>query len=130
MPFTLSLEEPKRFVIRANGALAGADALASLRQILADPRFGEGSTIITIATGVTSAPATDELPSIASAVKELYKRGLAGFVIASQPGFVYGVSRMFAMVAEMMGVRADVTMDEAEGRIIIERMELEAARKR
>ena len=129
MPFTLEFEAPKRFVIRAHGSIAGAESLASFRQILDDDRFGPGATIMAIATNVTAAPATDELTAIASALKEMFKRGLAGFVIVSQPGFVFGVARMFAMVAEMMGVRAEVTQDEAEGRNLLELIEKETARK-
>lgn len=130
MPYSLEFEAPKRFVIRAHGSIEGSESLASFREIIADPRFGPGATIMAIATKVTAAPATDELTDIASALKEMFTRGLAGFVIVSQPGFVYGVARMFAMVADMMGVRAEVTDDEAQGRNLLELIEREVAGRR
>ena len=127
MPYTISFETPRRFVIRASGDLPGSESLESFRRILADPRFGEGATMLTIATDVTRAPATDELATIASAVKDLFARGLRGFVIVTDPGFVYGVARMFTVVAEMMGVPSEVTQDEAEGRLLLERIERDVA---
>lgn len=44
-------------------------------------------------------------------------------VIAAEPGFVYGVAPMVGVIAKTMGVRSQVTADEAEGRKLLEERE-------
>src|SRR5687768_10371281 len=109
--------------MRQTGAIPASESLAALREISSDPRFGPGATLLAIVAGATSVPASDELSGLAVEVRSLVDRGLAGFVIVTEPGFVYGVARMFTVIAEMVGVRAYATQDEAEGRLIIERIE-------
>ena len=130
MPCEVSFEEPRRFVVRATGDIPASEALAVLQRVQYDPRFGPGALLLGIVAGATRVPATDELTGIASAVKALFDRGLVGCVIVSQPGFVFGVARMFAVLAEMLGVHAHVTQDEMEGRRLIDELELQTTRNK
>lgn len=93
------------------------------------PRFGSGATILAIANGATSATASDELTGLAAEIRTLVQRGLAGFGIVSEPGFLYGVARMFSASADMLGVHAEVAETEAEGRQILDRVEKDASRQ-
>ena len=71
--------------------------------------------------------ASDELRDIATAVVALDRAGLAGLVIASQPGFVYGVARMFSALADLLGVCVEVYLDQTEARARMDELSARAA---
>jgi hypothetical protein len=114
MPVTVSVQEPTRFEVEATGKITGAECFRTLETILHDPHFARGATVLVVAHDITGAPAADELRSLATAMIPLKKGGLVGFAIVTQPGFVYGVARMFSALTELVGVSVDVFQDECE----------------
>ena len=130
MPYTVTFEEPRRFIMRQTGAIPAAESRAALGEIGSHARFGSGTTVLAIVEGATDVPATDELAGLALSLKDLVQRGLVGFVIVAEPGFVYGVARMFSAASDMLGVRVEVTEDEAEARGILDEAERHALRNR
>ena len=129
MPYSVTFEEPQRFVMRQWGAIPAEESRLALGEIAEHPRFGAGATVLAIVSGATSAPASDELSELAAEVRTLVRRGLAGFVIVAEPGFIYGVARMFSASADMLGVHTEVTESETEGRQILDRIEKDASRR-
>ena len=127
MPYTLTFEAPRRFVMHQTGAIPASESLAALREVVGDPRFGPGATLLAIVEGATSAPAADELGGLALEVKSLVQRGLAGFVIVTEPGFIYGVARMFASLADLAGVHVEVFQDVTEARQRLDEISARAA---
>ena len=64
---------------------------------------------------VTGAPLRPELRQLARQLSELRDFGMVATAIVTNQGFVYGVARMFAMFAELLGYRVGVclTMEDA-----------------
>ena len=116
MPVSVSYEEPARFVLDGTGDISGADAIAAFEQVRAHPAFRSGATVLAIAHHITSAPRTDELRDIATAAIALKNGGMSAFFIVTDPGFTYGVARMFSALADLAGVRVEVFLDLAEAR--------------
>ena len=116
MPVNVSFEEPARFVLDGTGAISGADAIGAFEQVRAHPSFGSGATLLAIAHHITSAPRTEELRDIATSAIALKDGGMAGFAIVTDPGFTYGVARMFSALADLAGVPVEVFLDVHEAR--------------
>jgi hypothetical protein len=116
MPVSVSFEAPTRFILEGTGKITGAESVRALSEVLGDPRFGHGTTLLAIARDVTGAPPTDELRDIVVVAARLRKAGMSALLITTEPGFVYGVARMFASLAELAGVQVEVFQDLAEAR--------------
>lgn len=127
MPVTVSVQEPTRFVVDATGKVTGAEGHSALDKVLSDPHFGQGATVLVLAHDVTGTPRTDELRDLAAAAVALKQRGLAGFAIVTEPGFVYGVARMFSALAELAGVPVDVFLDKEAARHRLDELSARAA---
>lgn len=130
MPYAVTFEEPRRFIMRQTGVIPATESRAALGEIGSHPRFGPGTTVLCIVEGATDVPASDELAGLAATLKGLVQRGLAGFVIVAEPGYVFGVARMFSAASEMLGVRVEVMEHEAEARDILDEIEQVALRQR
>jgi hypothetical protein len=130
VPFSVTFEEPRRFIMRQTGVIPAAESRAALHEIATHPRFGPGTTVLCIVEDVTDVPASDELAGLAAALQGLTQQGLVGFVVVAEPGYVYGVARMFSAASEMLGVRVEVTDNETEARNILDIAERTAPRKR
>jgi hypothetical protein len=115
MPATLLSEGNGRFFVRAGGRVAYDEVQSLVAELLDHPALRPGATVLADSVAVTGAPATDELRLIARELKPLMARGVAGFAIVTRAGFVYGIARMFAVMAELVHVRVAVfrTTDEA-----------------
>lgn len=111
MPVKISVHEPTRFVIDATGEVTGAEGWRALEAVQKDSRFARGATLLVVAHGVTATPETEELRDLAVAAAALRQSGLAGFAIVTDPGFVYGVARMFSALADIAGLPVDVFQD-------------------
>lgn len=116
MPITVSFEEPSRFILEGTGKITGAESVRALQEVLADARFRKGSTLFAVTHDVTGAPPTEELRDIVIAAAALKKAGMTALVIVTAPGFVYGVARMFASLADLAGVQVEVFQDIDEAR--------------
>ena len=130
MPYSVSFEEPRRFVMRQSGVIPASESRAALNEIRSDSRFAAGATILAIVERATSIPAADELPGLAHELKSLVERGLVGFVIVADPGYVFGVARMFSAASDMLGIRVEVTESETEARVMLDAVERHPARKK
>ena len=125
MPIRVSFEEPSRFVLQGTGRITGAESIDAFEQVLHHPRFRSGVTLLAITSDITGVPPTDELREIAASALALKNGGLSALAIVTQPGFTYGVARMFSALADLAGVRVDVFLDVREAR---EHLDLVSAR--
>lgn len=116
--------------MRQTGVIPASESRAALGEIGSHPRFRAGTTVLCIVEGATDVPASDELAGLAETLRGLVQRGLAGFVIVAEPGYVYGVARMFSAASEMLGVRVEVTENEKGARGILDEVERVALRNR
>lgn len=116
MPVAVSVLEPTRFVVDVTGNVTGAEVFQGIDTILSDPNFSRGTTVLVVARGVTGTPGSHELRDLAAAVVALKDAGMPGLAIVTEPGFVYGVARMFSSLAELVGVPVEVFQDPAEAR--------------
>lgn len=127
MPITVSFEEPSRFILEGTGRITGAESVRALQEVLHDPRFRPGATLLSITHDVTGAPPTDELRDVVVAAAALKRGGMSALVIVTAPGFVYGVARMFASLADLAGVQVEVFQDVTEARERLDEISAQAA---
>lgn len=127
MPVSVTFEEPTRFVIEGTGDISGTDAIRAFEQVRAHPSFGAGTTVLAVAHHVTSAPRTDELRDMVASVIALRNGGMVGFVVVTDPGFTYGVARMFSALADLSGVPIEVFLDVNEARTRLDELASRAA---
>ena len=116
MPMIVDLEAPGRFVVHATGNITTVEILDALNDVVADPAFAPGATILVLAKQVTGAPSTKDLWEIARVTKSAYGRGLQEVAIVTEAGFAYGVARMFSVISEIVGIGVSAHLDEAEAR--------------
>ena len=116
MPVSVAFDAPTRVILEATGKVTGAEVVRALTEVLHDPRFRPGTTILGIAHGVTAAPPTDELRDIVVVATSLRNAGMSALLVVTEPGFVYGVARMFAALADLAGVQVEVFQDIGEAR--------------
>lgn len=102
-------------MVRATGHVTHDECQRALDDILAHPAQEGTRTILVDARGVTGAPRSSELQSLARDMKVFVRRGYGPMAIVTDRTFVYGVARMFAVFAEAFGlhVRAFQSVDEA-----------------
>ena len=129
MPYSVSFAPPKRFTIIQTGVIPASESRAAFGEVASHPSFQPGSTLLTIVSGATSVPAADELAGIAATLKTLADRGLAAFVIVTEPGYVFGVARMFSAASDMLGIRVEVVQDMDEAHRMLDEVERQASRK-
>ena len=127
MPISVSFEAPTRFILTGTGKITGAESVRALNEVLAHPQFERGTTLLALTHDVTGAPPTDELREIVVVATELRKAGMSALVIVTEPGFVYGVARMFASLAELAGVQVEVFQDLCEARRRFDELSARAA---
>lgn len=127
MPITIAFEEPSRFILQGTGDITGAESVRALKEVMNHPRFRPGTTLCAITHDVTEAPPTDELREIVVVAVALRKAGMSALLISTAPGFVYGVARMFASLADIAGVPVEVFNDETEARRRCEEISTRAA---
>ena len=127
MPISVSFEAPSGFILEGSGRITGPDSVRALNEVLADPRFGPGTTLLSITHDVTGAPPVDELRDIIVVATQLRNAGMSALLIVTQPGFVYGVARMFASLADLAGVRVEVFQDLPAARQRFDEISAQAA---
>lgn len=127
MPVRISFEEPSRFVLEGTGRITGAESIDAFEQVLNNPRFHAGATLLAVAHDITETPRTDELREIATSAVALKNGGMSAMAIVTAPGFTYGVARMFSAIADLAGVRVDVFQDVNEAREHLDEVSARAA---
>ena len=127
MPIRVSFEEPALFVLEGTGKIMGVESIQAFREVLQHPRFRPGVTLLAVAHDITGAPATDELRDIVSAATALQRGGMTALLIVTEPGFTYGVARMFSALADLAGVRVEVFNDLCEAHERLEEISAKAA---
>lgn len=116
MPLSLAFAEPSTFVVNASGEVTYEEVMELFEKILAHPRLGEGSDMLVDAEKVTGVPTTKELRVIARALRPLHVAGVSAMAIVTSSTFVYGIARMFSVLAESSGMRVSAfrEMNEAQ----------------
>ena len=115
MPLSYSVEPPALFLLRATGHVTHGEGASVIQAIGADERFGPGSRMLVDARSVIKAPQRSELKNLAGDLAGLFQRGMYAVAIVTDQGFVYGVARMFAMFAELLGIRVGVCLTLEDG---------------
>lgn len=123
----LSFEEPSRFVLEGTGRITGAESIDAFEEVQRHPRFRTGVTLLAVTHDVTGVPPTNELREIAAAALALKNNGMSALAIVTDPGFVYGVARMFSALADLAGVRVDVFQSVDEAREHLDQLSARAA---
>ena len=127
MPVRVTFEEPSRFVLEGTGRITGAESIDAFEQVRNHLRFRKGVTVLAVTRGITGVPPTDELREIVTSAIALRNEGMAAMAIVTQPGFTYGVARMFSALADLAGVRVDVFEDVNEARQHLDALSARAA---
>ena len=127
MPVRVSFEEPSRFVLEGTGRITGAESIDAFAQVQSHARFRDGVTVLAVTRDITGVPRTDELREIAASAVALKNGGMSAMAIVTDPGFTYGVARMFSALADLAGVRVDVFQDVNEARAHLDQLSARAA---
>jgi hypothetical protein len=127
VPISVSFEATAQFRLTGTGKITGAESVRALNEVLAHPKFERGTTLLALTYDVTGAPPSDELREIVVAATSLRKAGMAALIIVTEPGFVYGVARMFASLADLAGVQVEVFQDAIEARQRFDEISVRAA---
>src|ERR1051325_4343268 len=115
MPLSYSVEPPALFLVRASGAVSYPGCTNLFASIREDQRLGPGGLMLVDGREASHVPSRAELRDIARDLKQLYESGIGATAIVTNKGFVYGVARMFAMFAELLGVNVGVFLTMEDG---------------
>jgi hypothetical protein len=115
MPIDVTFEDPRTFVLCAEGDVTADESQAALRTLIVHERFGPGVLILADARTVTGAPPADEMRGIARGLVPLVDSGLSAMAIVTDSQLIYGMARMFSTFADSSGAKVSVfrAMDEA-----------------
>lgn len=116
MPLSLAFTEPSTFVVTASGKVTYEETTRILEDILADPRLDKDITVLVDARDVTGVPTTQELRALARELRPLHAAGVPAMAITTSSTFVYGIARMFSVLAEHSGLHVQVFRDLDEAR--------------
>lgn len=111
------------FLLRAFEEVTYEDAQGAIDAILAHPGYARSRKVLIDGRGVTGAPSTGELRRIARDLKPLIDRGFGPMAIVSDTGFVHGVARMFAVFAEVFGLRVRAFQSMADAEVWLRKQE-------
>jgi hypothetical protein len=75
-----------------------------LDELIDDPRIQPGTGILVDSRRVDGAPSTPELRLIARDLAPLRDRGVNRIAVCANSMFVYGITRMFGVFAELIGI--------------------------
>lgn len=116
MPVAVGFAQLRTFLLHAAGEVTLAEVQRTMDDVLAHPGLASGSQVLIDGRTVTGTPSAAEVRQIARELTPLISRGLGPITIVTQPGFVYGVARMFAVFAETIHphVSAFTDMESAQ----------------
>lgn len=104
MPIAFAFNAPAQILVIAEDDVTFAEVAVLLDELLDDPRIEPGTGILVDSRKVLGAPSTPELRLIARDLAPLRDRGVNRIAVCADSMFVYGVTRMFAVFAELIGV--------------------------
>jgi hypothetical protein len=108
MPVSLTFTEPSTFSVEASERVTCDEALAAIDELAAHPRLDQCASIIVDARTVSGVPSTPELRAIAWSLRRVHATGASALAIVTDTTFVYGVARMFSVLAEPSGIDVSV----------------------
>ena len=116
MPIAVGFAEPRTILIHVSGEVTYAETQRAIDDVLGHSQARDGAMLLVDARAVTGAPSTAELRAMARDLKPLTDRGFGPMAIVTEKAFLYGLARMFAVFAEVFGIRVHAcrTMAEAE----------------
>jgi hypothetical protein len=104
MPVAFAFSAPLEIFVIAEGDVTFAEVAVLLDELIDDPRIQPGTGILVDSRKVEGAPSTPELRLIARDLAPLRDRGVNRIAVCANSMFVYGITRMFGVFAELIGI--------------------------
>jgi hypothetical protein len=104
MPVAFAFSAPLEIFVIAEGDVTFAEVAVLLDELIDDPRIQAGTGILVDSRKVEGAPSTPELRLIARDLAPLRDRGVNRIAVCANSMFVYGITRMFGVFAELIGI--------------------------
>ena len=111
MPVAFAFSAPLEIVVVAEGDVTFAEVAVLLDELIDDPRIEPGTSMLIDSRKVEGAPSTPELRMIARDLAPLRDRGVNRIAVCADSTFVYGIARMFAVFAELIGIHVNAFRD-------------------
>ena len=111
MPVAFTFSAPLEIAVVAEGDVTFAEIAVLLDELIDDPRIQPGTGILVDSRKVEGAPSTPELRMIARDLAPLRDRGVNRIAVCADSMFVYGIARMFAVFAELLGIHVAAFRD-------------------
>ena len=111
MPVAFEISAPSEIFVTAEGDVTFAEVAVLLDELIDDPRIASGTGILVDCRKVIGAPSTPELRIIARDLAPLRDRGVNRIAVCADSMFVYGIARMFAVFAELIGIHVAAFRD-------------------
>ena len=111
MPVAFTFSAPCEVRVIAEGDVTFAEVAVLLDELIDDPRIEPGTGMLVDSRRVQGAPSTPELRLIARDLGPLRDRGVNRIAVCADSMFVYGIARMFAVFAEMLGIHVAAFRD-------------------
>jgi hypothetical protein len=104
MPVAFAFSAPLEIFVITEGDVTFAEVAVLLDELIDDARIEAGTGILVDCRKVVGAPSTPELRLIARDLAPLRDRGVNRIAVCADSVFVYGIARMFAVFAELIGI--------------------------
>ena len=104
MPVAFAFSAPLEIFVIAEGDVTFAEVAVLIDELIDDPRIQPGTGILVDSRKVEGAPSTPELRLIARDLAPLRDRGVNRIAVCANSMFVYGITRMFGVFAELIGI--------------------------
>ena len=115
MPVTWSFDDRSVFVIAGTGAVALDEFEVVVTEILSDERLAPGSRVLLDGVAIERVRGgTDEIRQAATLRPRLASRGVSRVAIVAEKASIWGVARMFAVFASILGVNIRAFRDPTE----------------
>lgn len=111
MPVAFAFSAPLEILVIAEGDVTFAEVAVLLDELIDDPRIVPGTAMLIDSRKVEGAPSTPELRLIARDLAPLRDHGVNRIAVCANSMFVYGIARMFAVFAEMLGIHVAAFRD-------------------
>jgi hypothetical protein len=111
VPVAFAFSAPLEIFVIAEGDVTFAEVAVLLDELIDDPGIVPGTGLLVDCRKVTGAPSTPELRLIARDLAPLRDRGVNRIAVCADSMFVYGIARMFAVFAELLGIHVAAFRD-------------------
>ena len=116
MPLAWAATEPRTIMVTCSGDVTFDEVRALQADLAARAPLRDSARMLVDANAVCGAPSSSELRLIALEMKPLLNAGLGPVAIVCGSTFVYGVARMFAILAVAVDANVGAFRDMAEAR--------------